>query len=137
MKVIVDTAIWSLALRNSQRREVSACLEVEFLKALVEEGRVVLLGVVRQETLSGIRHPKQYETLKTYLRAFPNLVLDTEDYELAAAYFNQYRRQGVQGSHTDFLICAVASRRQFSILTTDKDFEGFSQYIPVSLITPQ
>lgn len=96
MKVVVDTAVWSLALRNNQKQsEVSVHPTVVLLKALIEEGRVVLLGVVRQETLSGIRHQSQYEKLKTHLRAFPNLALESEDYELAADYFNKCRQRGI------------------------------------------
>ncbi len=142
MNVIVDTAVWSLALRNNKRHseasdQPSIYPEVTLLKELIVDGRVVLLGVVRQETLSGIRHKEQYETLKTHLRAFPNPALSSEDYELAADYFNICRQRGIQGSNTDFLICAVASRRQYAILTTDKDFENFSQHIPVNLVAQQ
>jgi hypothetical protein len=43
-----------------------------------------LLGVVRQEILSGIRHTEQFDRLKNSLRAFPDLLLDMKDYELAA-----------------------------------------------------
>jgi hypothetical protein len=63
--------------------------------------------------------------LREYLRAFPDLELTTEDYELAAEFFNTCRSNGVQGSSTDFLLCAVAHRRGYSIFTTDKDFENF------------
>lgn len=67
------------------------------------------------------------------LQAFPDLRLDTEDYELAADYFNMCRRNGIQGANTDFLICATASRRNYEILTTDKDFTNYSQHLPIVL----
>lgn len=105
MKVIVDTVIWSLAFR---RNTVEPTYR-DLLTDLISDGRVVLLGVVRQEVLSGIRHTEQFERLKQALRAFPNQVLDTEDYELAAEYFNLCRQQGIQGANTDFLICAAGS----------------------------
>jgi predicted nucleic acid-binding protein len=35
---------------------------------------------------------------------------------------------------TDFLLCAVAHRRGYSIFTTDKDFENFRSHIPVILL---
>ncbi|MEG4628580.1 hypothetical protein QUB56_02810 [Microcoleus sp. AR_TQ3_B6] len=72
--------------------------------------------------------------LREYLRAFPDLELTTEDYELAAEFFNTCRSNGVQGSNTDFLLCAVAHRRGYSIFTTDKDFENFRSHIPVVLL---
>ena len=126
MKVVVDTSVWSLALRRRQQNN-----SIADIRDFIGDGRVVLLGAVRQEILSGIKHQAQYEKLKNNLRAFPDLVIDTEDYELAADYFNICRRHGIQGANTDFLICAAAHRRNYEIFTTDKDFVGFSKYLPV------
>ena len=128
MKVVVDTSVWSLALRRRQQNN-----SIADIRDFIGDGRVVLLGAVRQEILSGIKHQAQYEKLKNNLRAFPDLVIDTEDYELAADYFNICRRHGIQGANTDFLICAAAHRRNYEIFTTDKDFIGFSKYLPVVL----
>ena len=133
MKVIVDTSVWSLALRKQKQQNDSIANR---LRDLIADGRVVLLGAVRQEILSGIKHQEQFEKLRDRLRAFPNLILDAEDYELAAEYFNVCRRNGIQGANTDFLICASANRRNYEIFTTDKDFINFSQYLPIVLIKP-
>jgi len=134
MKVIVDTSVWSLALRRGQQPNDPY---VVLFRDLIVDGRVVLLGAVRQELLSGIRHVEQFERLKNYLRTFPNLELVMDDYELAAEFYNTCRRQGIQGANTDFLICAAAARRHYVILTTDKDFEAFSKYLPVALVRPK
>ena len=131
MKVIVDSSVWSLALRRKQQPND---LLTNILHDLIADGRVILIGAVRQEILSGIKHQQQYEKLRDNLRAFPNLSLDVKDYELAANYFNICRRNGIQGSNTDFLICAIANRRNYEIFTTDNDFINFSQYLPVVLM---
>lgn len=132
MNVVVDTSVWSLALRRNTPNDAIAI--VNRLRDLITDGRVVLLGVIRQEVLSGIRYTEQFVRLRDYLRAFPDLELTSEDYELAAEFFNTCRSNGVQGSNTDFLLCAVAHRRGYSIFTTDKDFENFQLYIPVVLL---
>ncbi len=132
MSVIVDTSIWSLALRRNTPNDGTSIINV--LRNLIADGRVVLLGAIRQEVLSGIRYPEQFVKLRDYLRAFPDLEITTNDYELAAEFFNTCRRNGIQGSNTDFLICAVAHNRGYSIFTTDKDFENFQSYIPVLLV---
>ncbi|WPD23549.1 MAG: hypothetical protein SD837_03090 [Candidatus Electrothrix scaldis] len=62
-----------------------------------------------------------------------DLKLETEDYELASEYFNKARRSGIQGSNRDFLICAISTRNNMPILTTDKDFENFQSVLPVTL----
>ena len=130
MKVIVDTSVWSLALRRQQKPNNRLTGK---LRDLIADGRVILIGAIRQEILSGIKHQQQYDRLKDNLRAFPNLLLNVKDYELAAEYFNICRRHGIQGSNTDFLICAIANGRNYEIFTTDKDFIKFSQYLSITL----
>ena len=130
MKVLVDTSVWSLALR---RRAGGAHPAVEELRSLVDEGRVAIIGPIRQELLSGIREPASYERLRDHLRAFADEPLTTPDFERAAQQFNACRAKGVQGSNTDFLICAIAERRHFPILTTDADFTQFAGVLPITL----
>ena len=132
MNVLVDSYVCSLALRRNTTNEAIAIVKV--LHDLIADGRVVLLGAIRQEVLSGVRYKEQFSRLQEYLRAFPDLELTTEDFELAAEFFNTCRTKGVQGSNTDFLLCAVAHRRGYSIFTTDKDFENFRSHIPVILL---
>jgi len=130
MKVIVDTSVWSLALRRDQK---GALEPVQEFRRLIHSHRVQMIGPIRQEILSGIRTESQFEKLRKHLESFPDLPLLTEDYVAAAQFFNQCRSKGIQGSNTDFLICAVAVRNKFSIFTTDKDFESFSKYLKIVL----
>ncbi len=134
MNVVVDTSVWSLALRRHKQSTAPETLE---LAELIREGRAAVLGPIRQELLSGVPSQGQYETLREYLRAFPDVVLEAEDYEVAAVYFNRCRAKGVQGSNTDFLICAAASRRRQGILTTDSDFLRFAKLLPIQLHSPR
>ncbi len=94
-----------------------------------------MIGAIRQEILSGIRYLEQFNRLKERLQAFPNLDLREKDYELAAEFFNTCRSQGIQGSNTDFLICAAAVSRNYLIFTTDEDFEHFEAHIPIHLLS--
>ncbi len=130
MKVLVDTCIWSLALR---RNDASDGPEVIESMELIKELRVQLIGPVRQEILSGIKSMDQFTKLRDYLRPFPDLELTSGDFESAAEFCNLCRGKGVQGSNTDFLICAVAVRHQMPVFTTDADFTFFRQHLPVKL----
>jgi len=129
VKVLVDTSVWSLALRRRSplRRDPNA----EELERLITTYRVVMIGPIRQELLSGVRSNEQYQGLRDRLRAFPDLPIQTEDYELAARFFNECRSRGVQGSNTDFLICAIAARRDNSVFSTDRDFEAFERILKI------
>ena len=130
MKVLADTSVWSLALR---RRSRAAGALVDELRALVEEGRVAIIGPIRQELLSGIRDGVTFARLRDHLRAFEDEPLEAADFERAAEHFNTCRARGIQGSNTDFLICAAAERRRLPILTTDADFTRYARVLPISL----
>ena len=130
MKVLVDTCVWSLALR---RKNVTANHYVDELKNLIEEVRVQFIGPIRQELLGGIKSEPQFVALAKQLDAFTDAELEVADYVLAAKFFNTARKSGIQGSSTDFLICAVAVRRNLPILTTDKDFTNYQAVIPIVL----
>lgn len=130
MKVLVDTSVWSLALRRARPSSNAAVNE---FRSLIEEGRVAIIGVIRQELLSGVRTHEAFERLRDHLRPFEDEPLQTADFERAAEHFNACRRRGVQGSNTDFLMCAVAERRNLPVLTTDADFVGFASILPITL----
>ncbi len=134
MKVLIDTSIWSLSFRRS-RAENSP--ERRQLTELIREGRAQMLGAVRQELLAGIQHDEQFEMLRAKLRAFPDIELQTEDYEEASRCFNRCRSRSIQGSNTDFLICAVSRRRRYSIFTTDQNFTTFTNAIELALFGAQ
>ena len=134
MKILIDTSIWSLALRRktTDLNENERNLVKEFIE-LIDEGRIILIGPIRQEILSGITNKNQFNKLKTKLKAFPDFALTMKDYEKAAESFNKCRNNGIQGSHIDFLICAVSLNNNFAVFTTDKDFLSYSKYLKLNL----
>jgi hypothetical protein len=130
MKVLVDTSVWSLALRRGGDSTLGPVRE---LRSLIADNRVQMVGAIRQELLSGIRDKGQFNELEARLRAFPDLPLSPEDHVMAARFCNECRGKGVQGSNSDFLICAVAVRHRLAIFTTDKDFALFAKHLPIVL----
>jgi predicted nucleic acid-binding protein len=138
MNVLVDTTVWSLALRRPGRTAAvgtdPAAIE---LSELIREGRARLIGPVRQEVLSGVPDAGQFQALRSRLAAFPDHPIVPQDYETAAEFYNRCRTKGIQGSHIDFLICAVAWRNQMTVLTKDADFIRYAQFLPVSLHRPR
>lgn len=105
------------------------------LTELISEGRCRLLGLVRQEVLSGIRTQAQFESLRAALRAFPDVAVEAPDYEAAAEASNKCQSRGITVSVVDALICVVALRRGWAIFTTDMDFEHHARIFPVKLHT--
>ena len=128
--VLIDTCMWSLAFRRKGSKEIKVAQEIS---NLIDENRAKIIGLIRQEVLSGYSNVRSYTNLRDKLRYFPNVPTIDSDYELAAEYSNLCRKKGIQGSHADFLICAVSARSKMKIYTQDKDFQHYSKYLPVEL----
>lgn len=132
--VLVDTSVWSLALR---RRPDSLNIEQRLVVGewsdLVREGRVQLIGPIRQEILSGVRLRQQFAELAARLAAFLDTPIETTDYVEAARFFNLCREHGVTGAPADLLICAVAARLSCTIFSLDHDFERYAKLLPIRL----
>ncbi len=136
MRILVDTSVWSIALRRPKGIEIASAQKhaVDTLTDLVRDGRAALMGAIRQELLSGIKSQDQFVALKTALASFDDFALGRQDYELAAEFFNTCRAQGIQGSNTDFLICAVSANHGLPILSLDQDFENYRKCLPIRLL---
>jgi len=130
VKILIDTPIWSYALRT---RKKEYQYEIEQLEALIKDQRALIIGPIRQEILSGYSDFKKFEKLKEKLSYFENSPIQDSDYESAAEMCNQCRKKGIQGSHIDFLICAVANRLDVPIFTTDKDFFQYRKVLSIKL----
>ncbi|VAW84405.1 UDP-N-acetylglucosamine 2-epimerase [hydrothermal vent metagenome] len=92
-----------------------------------------MLGPVRQEVLSGYSNKSRFDKLNNKLKYFENTQIIDDDYVQAAMFSNTCRSKGIQGSHIDFLICAVAFRLKSEIFTTDNDFSYYEKHIPIQL----
>ena len=128
--VIVDTSVWSLALRRKQPVADAATIE---LARLIDAGDALIAGPIRQELLSGIASQAQFKLVRERLEAFPDIPIETADYERAALCFNQCRTQGIQGSNTDYLICAIALRLGLPVFSADRDFPRYAKILRVRL----
>jgi predicted nucleic acid-binding protein len=121
LKLLVDTSVWSLALRRKSTAGLS--LEEQKLKSelvqAIQDGRVATLGLLRQELLSGIREKAQFDKLKAALDPYLDEPILTADYEYAARVFNECKNQGLEAGTVDILICAVAVRRGWQVLSGD------------------
>ncbi len=138
MNVLIDTTVWSLALRRKPEHlnaaETKAAAE---LAELIQEGRARIIGPIRQELLSGIRTSRQYEDLRDTLGGFPDEPIVTSDYEAAAKITNDCRAQGVVVSPVDALICAIAAKHNFPVFTVDGDFQHYASVLSIKLHMPR
>jgi predicted nucleic acid-binding protein len=120
MNLLPDSSVWAVALR---RRKTAIRTPEErstiLLADAISEGRVVMIGPIRQELLSGIKDKAHFAKLKYSLEAFRDEPLESADYEEAARFYRLCRARGLQAGPVDMLICAAAARRNWKVLTND------------------
>lgn len=120
MTLLVDTSVWSLALRRDTQAEEP---EVRALKdALSGSDVVVTTGLVLQELLQGFAGAKASEQIVERFSALGLIQPDREDHIAAASLRSACRRAGVQLGTVDALIAQLCIRHEAVLLSTDKDF---------------
>ena len=131
MKLLVDTSVWSLALRRDHPPDVP---EVSTLAHALEGGElVVTTGLILQEILQGFRRPSARDKVLARFGTLPLLSPDLEDHVEAAALRNLCRRRGVQTGTIDALIARLCIRHGLTLLTTDEDFRRMAEHSPLQL----
>ncbi len=134
MTLLVDTSVWSLALRRDGspgQPEVRALAD-----ALAGADAVVTTGLVLQELLQGFNGPRSVAAIVERFQALPLIHPDRQDHISAAEVRNVCRRSGVQIGTIDALLIQVCGRHDLTLLTTDQDFVHAARYVPVKLWRP-
>jgi predicted nucleic acid-binding protein len=131
MTLLVDTSVWSLALR---RDEPVQSPEVKALAMALTNGEsVVTTGLILQELLQGFAGPKARDELIERFRAIPLLMPDRKDHIAAAELRNHCRRAGVQVGTIDALIAQLCIRHDLMLLTTDNDFRNMAKHASLNV----
>lgn len=134
MMLLVDTSVWSLALR---RDVVVAQPEVLYLEqALVGSQTVVTTGLVLQELLQGFSGPKARAQIIDRFSLLPLVQPDRQDHVDAAALRTACRRGGVQIGTIDALLAQLCIRHQLTLLTTDRDFAHAARHCRLRIWRP-
>ena len=131
MTILVDTSVWSLALRRDGAESEP---EVRFLKdALAGADSIVTTGLILQELLQGFSGPRAAQAIVERFRALPLIQPDRTDHIAAAEVRNTCRRAGVQLGTIDALLIQLCGRHELTLLSTDKDFVHAALHIPIKL----
>src|ERR1700733_11665035 len=96
MSVLIDTSVWSLALRRRRRDlnpiELKTYYEWE---RLVLDGQAAIIGPIRQETIPGIASAREVQIVKEQLSSIDEFLLPSDLFLLAADLFNLCRAAGI------------------------------------------
>ena len=132
MRVLVDTSVWSLALRRGGPADHPA---IEKLSALLDSGDdLFLTGVILQEILQAFRSEEVAAQVAASLEPFPLLAGDPPTVRSAARLFRRCRDKGLGASTIDCHIAASAIENGCQLLTTDRDFQRMVRVSPLQLV---
>ena len=119
MTLLVDTSVWSLALR----RDGGESHHVDALRSALSGGEaIVTTGLILQELLQGFSGPRAAQQVIQRFSALPLVVPDRQDHVEAAELRNRCRRAGIQIGTIDALLAQLCIRHDMIMLTTDGDF---------------
>jgi predicted nucleic acid-binding protein len=131
VSLLVDTSVWSLALRRDAPPDVP---EVRVLRNALEGGEIVATtGVILQELLQGVVPERARTQIIEMFAALEYLTPSREDHVAAAGVRNTLRSAGVQVGTIDALIAHLAAAGDHTLLTTDNDFRIASSHISLQL----
>ena len=131
MTLLVDTSVWSLALRRDGTFDAKEVLALR--EALTGADSVVTTGLVLQELLQGFNGPKAKEGIIERFGALPLIQPDRQDHVAAAEVRNACRRGGVQIGTIDALLIQLCGRYEMTLLSSDKDFANAARHVPFRL----
>lgn len=129
MTLLVDTSVWSLALRRDAEASEPEIRHLE--EALVGSEVIVTTGLILQELLQGFSGPRAQSRIVERFASLPLLQPDREDHVRAATLRNACRRAGVQLGTIDALIAQLCIRNDVTLLTTDQDFTHAAKHCPL------
>jgi predicted nucleic acid-binding protein len=134
VRLLVDTSVWSLALRRDIPPETP---EVRRLSEALRGGDdLFTTGLVLQELLQGFAGPRARDSIVGRFSALPYLVPDRTDHIAAAELRNRCRRAGVQIGTIDALLAALCLRHELTLLSTDGDFRQMSDVCGLNVWGP-
>ena len=132
MNVLVDTSVWSLALRRDVPPDIK---ETRILARCLERQDILFsTGIVVQELLQGFRGPKQRDRIIEHFSGLPLIVPDLTDHINAAALQITCRSKGLQIGAIDALLAQLAIGHDLEFLTTDRDFILLARHAPIRLL---
>jgi predicted nucleic acid-binding protein len=128
---MVDTSVWSLALRRDPPLVLPHVTVLR--EALESEALVVTTGLVLQELLQGFTGPRARKDIIEHFGALPMISPSREDHIAAAELRNTCRRAGVQMGTIDALLAQLCIHHGLTLLTSDKDFSHAALHCPLKV----
>lgn len=130
---IVDTSIWIEFLR-SEKNEITI-----LVNQLIDSNEIILLPVILQETLQGIKNDSLYQLTKEALLSYYFIENDPiYSAVISAELYRFLRQKGVTiRKPNDCLIAAICIDNKIPLFHNDKDFDNIAKYTSLKIYKNQ
>ncbi|UYN83485.1 MAG: PIN domain-containing protein [Microcella sp.] len=130
MTVLVDTSVWSLALRRDVPLNSPAVTE---LTKVVKSELVVTTGLIIQELLQGFLPERTQAEIRRRFSLLAAVQPTLADHVAAAELRNTCRSAGVQLGTIDALIAQLCITHDLELLSADRDFVHATRHCDLRL----
>lgn len=126
---VVDTSIW-INYFNSVRDE-----KAELVNKLIDADEIVVLPVILQETLQGIKENKIFELTKELMLSYKFIrINDIHSAINSAKLYRFLRQKGVTvRKPNDCLIASICIENDIYLFHNDKDFDNIAKYTSLKI----
>ncbi len=132
-KLIVDSSIW-IDFFNKK-----TSTQIEHLRTLIltqaVNSPIIILPVIMQEVLQGIKNDRFYNTIKENLKGLDYINYDPYKSSIKAAQLYRYlRRKSITiRKANDCTIAALCIEFDFPLFHNDKDFDNIAKYTALNI----
>ncbi len=130
---VIDTSIWIDYLNSIQDENA------QIVNHLIDANDIIVLPVILQETLQGIKDDKIFKFTREWILAFKYITIDYVYVSLKAAELYRFLRQkGVTiRKPNDCLIAAICIENNLPLFHKDKDFDNIAKYSSLNIYKPE
>jgi predicted nucleic acid-binding protein len=125
--VIIDTSVWIAFFKSGHSPEKSS------VTYLLDEDRVILVGVVLSELIQGTKSNQDRQELQETLIALPYLEMTPHSWLLTGEMGARLRGKGITVGIPDLIVAALAQEYHCQVYTLDSDFRRIPK---LSLYSP-
>ncbi len=120
MRLLIDTSVWSEALRRKNKDTESK--ETFLFEILQNEEDIFVTGIILQEILTGIKNPAVFSKIEEQFKYFNFISPSRSDHIEAAKLRNTVSKKGIALATVDAIIAQIAISNNLYLVTYDNDF---------------
>ena len=132
-RFIVDSSVWIDFFNKKGSKNIEKVIELMYASTL--ENSIIILPVILQEILQGIRDDKQYELVSVIIHGFKFIDFDPYKYAVKAAdLFRALQKKGITiRKANDCLIAAFCIDLNILLIHNDRDFDNIAKHTSLKI----